>query len=88
MIPSLRIHKHCQVAQKADTQIKTCQRVWLPQHTVRQQRIKHQNTTHGIVHEGLRGLRSSSLAVKFLSVVKFAAPKSPTISYRQSVTAI
>jgi len=44
-MPSLRNHTHCQVAQKADTQTKTCQRVWLPQHTDRLRRKKHENTT-------------------------------------------
>jgi len=29
-MPTLRIHTHWQVAQKADTQTKTCQRVCLP----------------------------------------------------------
>jgi len=41
----LRNHTHCQVAQNADPQTKTCQRVWLPQHTDRLQRIKHENLT-------------------------------------------
>lgn len=49
-MPALRIHTHCQVAQKADTQTKTCQRVWLPQHTDRLWRIKHENTTRYIKH--------------------------------------
>ena len=42
----------------ADTQTKTCQRVWLPKRTGGQQIIKHENTTHGIVHAGFRGLRA------------------------------
>ena len=49
-MPTLRIHTHCQVAQKADTQTKTCQRVWLPHRTDRLRRIKHENTTSCIVH--------------------------------------
>lgn len=49
-MPTLRNHTHCQVAQKANAQTKTCQRVWLPQHTGRQRRIKHENTTSCIVH--------------------------------------
>lgn len=43
--PTLRDHTHCQVAQIADTQTKTCQRGWLPRHTYRLQRLKHENTT-------------------------------------------
>ena len=46
----LRNHTHCQVAQKADAQTKTCQRVWLLQRTERQQIIKHENTTRYIKH--------------------------------------
>jgi|GEM_PF-1280929 len=48
--PSLLIHTHFQVAQKANAQTKTCQRVWLPTHTDRQRRIKHENTTRYIKH--------------------------------------
>ncbi len=32
-MPALRIHTHCQVAQKANAQTKTCQRVWPPKRT-------------------------------------------------------
>ena len=49
---TLRNHTHCQVAQNADTQTKTCQRVWLLQHTVRQRKIKHENTTMCISNAG------------------------------------
>src|SRR5690554_4896561 len=49
-MPTLRNHTHCQVSQKANAQTNTCQRVWLPQHTGRQRRIKHENTTSCIVH--------------------------------------
>ncbi len=35
---------------KADAQTKTCQRVWLPKHTDRLRRIKHENTTRYIKH--------------------------------------
>jgi hypothetical protein len=49
-MPSLRIHTHCQVAQKANTQAKTCQRVWLPKPTDKRQIIKHENTTRYIKH--------------------------------------
>jgi len=49
-MPTLRIHTHCQVAQKADAQTKTCQRVWLSHHTDRLRGIKHENTTSCIVH--------------------------------------
>ena len=59
---SLCNHTHCQVAQEADTQTKTCQRVWLPQHTDRLRRIKHENTTMCIVHKGFRGFRAASPA--------------------------
>jgi len=48
--PNLRNHTHCQVAQKSDTQTKTCQRVWLPRHTDRLRRIKHENLTINIGH--------------------------------------
>ncbi len=44
-MPSFRNHTHCQAAQKANTQSKTCQRVWLPQHMERLLRIKQENTT-------------------------------------------
>ncbi|MBA7577688.1 hypothetical protein ES708_19541 [subsurface metagenome] len=40
-MPLLGIHTHCQVAQIADTQIKTCQRVWLPQTHGRQNNGQH-----------------------------------------------
>ena len=49
-MPNLRNHTHCQVAQIADTLTKTCQRVWLPNRTDRQRRIKHENTTRYIKH--------------------------------------
>jgi|LSQX01.1.fsa_nt_gb hypothetical protein len=49
-MPPLRTHTHCQVAQKADTQTKTCQKVWLPKRTGGQKTIKHENTTSCIVH--------------------------------------
>jgi hypothetical protein len=61
-MPNLRNHTHCQVAQIADTQTKTCQRVWLPNRTDRQRRIKHENTTMCIVHKGFRGFRAISPA--------------------------
>jgi len=48
--PPLRNHTHCQVAQKAAPQSKTCQKVWLSQHTERLRRIKHENTTPYIKH--------------------------------------
>ncbi len=35
---------------KADAQTKTCQRVWLPNRTDRQLKIKHENTTRYIKH--------------------------------------
>ena len=47
---ALRIHTHCQVAQKTDAQTKTCQRVWLPNPTERQRIIKHENTTRYMKH--------------------------------------
>ena len=56
-MPTLRNHTHCQVAQIADTQTKTCQRVWLPHCADRLREIKHENTTHGIVHAGFSGSR-------------------------------
>ncbi len=62
-MPSLRNPTHCQVAQKSDPQAKTCQRVWLPQHTDRLRRIKHENTTMCIVHKGFRGFRAASPAL-------------------------
>jgi len=49
-MPTLRNHTHCQVAQNADAQSKTCQRVWLPKRTEIQQIIKHENTTRYIKH--------------------------------------
>ena len=64
-MPTLRNHTHCQVAQKANAQTKTCQRVWLPQHTGRQRRIKHENTTSCIVHladsANFKGVTSNKL---------------------------
>ena len=39
----LHNHTYCQIARKANTQAKTCQRVWLPQHTDRPRRIMHEN---------------------------------------------
>ncbi len=49
-MPLLHIHTHCQVAQKASAQTKTCQRVWLTNHTDSLRKIKHENTTSCIVH--------------------------------------
>ena len=46
----LHNHTHWQVAQNANSQSKTCQRVWLLQHTDRLRRIKHENTTPYIKH--------------------------------------
>lgn len=44
-MPNLRTHTLCQVAQMTNSQVETCQRVWLRQHTDRLRRIKHENTT-------------------------------------------
>lgn len=41
-MPTLRSHTHWQVAQKADTQTKTCQRVCLPQRTAERQCSKNE----------------------------------------------
>jgi hypothetical protein len=49
-MPALRIHTHCQVAQKASAHTKTCQRVWLPKRTEGQRIIKHEHTTRYIKH--------------------------------------
>ena len=81
-IPTLRNHTHCQIAQKTDTQTKTCQRVWLPHHTVRLRRIKHENTTRGIKHWGLSGYSSIMPRIKFGVTGQESSPQSPTISYR------
>ena len=43
-MPTLRKNTHCQVAQKADKQTKTCKRVWLPKHADRLRSKKHVNT--------------------------------------------
>jgi hypothetical protein len=47
VVPALR---NCQVAQRANTQTKTCQRVWLPLRTERLRSIKHENTNSCLVH--------------------------------------
>ena len=52
-MPALSNHTHCHVAQNADTQTKTCQRVWLPIRTDSQQIIKHEITMPGIKYWGL-----------------------------------
>ena len=52
---TLRNHTHCQVAQNADAQTKTCQTVWLSQRTERRQIIKHENTTRNIRKPGGAG---------------------------------
>jgi len=63
-MPTLHNHTHCQVAE-AIAQSKTCQRVWLPQHTYRLRRIKHENTTSCIVHladsANFKGVASNKL---------------------------
>ena len=87
LMPTLRKHTHCQVAQIADTQAKTCQRVCLPQHTDRQRKIKHENTTRGIKHWGLSGYLSVLPRIKFCVTGQESSPKSPTFHtanrYRQ-----
>ena len=70
---------------KADTQTKTCQRVWLPQHTVRLRIIKHENTTRGIKHWGLSGYSSILPRIRFGVTGQESSPQSPTISYRQTL---
>ncbi len=59
---ALHIHTHCQVAQESQRTTKTCQRVWLSQHTDKLRIIKHENTTMCIVHKGFRGFRAVSPA--------------------------
>jgi hypothetical protein len=61
-MPTLRNHTHCQVAQNADAQTKTCQRVWLLQPIGRQWKTKHENTTMCIIHKGFSGFRAVSPA--------------------------
>ena len=63
-MPPLRNHTHCQVAQKADTKSKTCQRVWPPQLTDRLHRIKHENLTKAIRNLG------NMLILKFIALNK------------------
>jgi len=70
-MPTLRNHTHCQVAQNASAQTKTYQRVWLPQHTDRLRRIKHENTTMCIIHKGLRGFQALSHASNSVHLDRF-----------------
>ncbi len=63
----LHTHTHCQVAQKAETQTKTCQRVWLPQCTDRLLKIKHENLTKAIRNLG------NMLILKFVVINKICS---------------
>jgi len=86
-MPTLRNHTHCQVDQEADTHTKTCQRVWLPQHTDRLRRIKHENTIRGIKHWGLSSYSSILPRIKSGVTGQESCPQSPTISYRHTLCA-
>jgi len=68
-MPTLRSHTHWQVAQKADTRTKTCQRVCLPQHTADRKdaakmkekltgKINNETLTKCICHKGFSGYSS------------------------------
>ncbi len=65
---------------KADTHTKTCQRVWLPQHTDRLRRIKHENLTINIGHLADSAKFEMSTINKIYSVLKqwsFEMPNAP-----------
>lgn len=80
--PSLRSHTHWQVAQKADTQAKTCQRVCLPERTTDLQPVdRKEQRRHNITYTqaGVScfvGQESAKFKVRFFvgsSVVKIPA---------------
>ena len=78
LMPTLRKHTHCQVAQIADTQTKTCQRVCLLQHMDKRRKIKHKNTTRGIKHWGLSGYSNFLPRIKFSVTRHDSSQQSPT----------
>jgi ankyrin repeat protein len=88
MKSTLRIHTHCQVAQKADAQTKTCQRVWLPQHTDRLLRIKHENTTRYIKHLAQSANFKGSTFNKHCNGLIGNRFKMPNVSYTHPLATI
>lgn len=78
---TLRNHTHWQVAQKADTQTKTYQRIWLPQHTDRLRRIKHENTTPYIKHLADSANFEIGTSSKLCNGLKRSRFEMPNVSY-------
>lgn len=56
-MPTPRIHTHCQVAQKSQSTDQNLSKSMAAQPHGLTENIKHENTTHGIVHAGFSGLR-------------------------------
>jgi hypothetical protein len=61
-MPPLRIHTHCQVAQKSQRTDQNLSKSMAAQTHGQTEEIKHENTTMCIVHKGFRGFRAVSLA--------------------------
>jgi len=80
-MPTLRNNTHCQVAQKADTQTKTCQRLLLLQHTERLRRKKHENLTINIGHLADSGKVEMSIINKVNSSLKRWSIEMPNAPY-------
>jgi hypothetical protein len=57
-MPTLRNHTHCQVAQKNQRTDQNLSKSMAAQTHGQTVEIKHENTTHGIVHAGFSGIRA------------------------------
>jgi hypothetical protein len=57
-MPSFRIHTHCQLAQKSQRTNQNLSKSMAAQTHGLNEKIKHENITHGIVHAGLASLSS------------------------------
>jgi hypothetical protein len=66
---------------KADAQTKTCQRVWLPQHTDRLRRIKHENTTKYIKHLAESANFKVCTFIKIFNSLTGRFSEMPNVSY-------
>ncbi len=72
----------------ADAQTKTCQRVWLPNRTDRQRRIKHENTTRYIKHLAESANFKGSTFNKLCNGLIGNRFEMPNVSYTQPLYSI
>ncbi len=74
---ALRIHTHCQVAQKSQRINQNLSKSMATQTHGLTEKIKHKNTTMCIVHKGFRGFRSISPAFIWRGNLKGLKPAIP-----------